>query len=99
MWKGMRLRGIQVGESMGIRHRTTRTSGAPSARCHTTHHWAGLAHLRSSRSGYTRVHLLDHSRTGMSSIRMLGGHWMVTGRQAVLRDALVGGKRLRHHHF
>lgn len=93
----MRLRGIQMGKSVGIRHRATRPGGS-SARGHSTHHRAGLAHLRSSCGGNTGVHLLYHSLAGVASVGVLGGHWMVAGRHAMLRDALVGGKRLRHHH-
>lgn len=93
----MRLRGVQVGESMGVRHGATRTGGS-SARGHPTHHWAGLAHLRSSCGRNPGMHLMYHCLAGMSSVRMLGGHWMVAGWHAMLRDALVGGKRLRHHH-
>lgn len=91
----MRLRGIQVGESVGIRYGTARTS-RPSARGHPTHHRTSLAHLRSSRRRYTRVHLLYHSGSRVS-IWMLSGHW-VTGGKSMLRHALVGRERLRHHH-
>lgn len=73
----LRLRGIQMGESMGIGHRAPRT-GCPSARGHPTHHRSRLAHLRPSRRGNTRMHLLHHSRPRVSSIWMLSGHWVMT---------------------
>lgn len=43
------------------------------------------------------MHSLYHVRPRVSSVRVLR-HWVVTGRHAVLRHALAGGERLRHHH-
>lgn len=99
--KHMRLRGIQVGEGMGIwagATRTTRTTrtNCPSARGHARHHRARLADLGSSRRRHTRMHLLYHSSAGVS-VWMLRGHWVIGGKP-MLRHALVGRKRLRHHH-
>lgn len=93
--KHMRIRGVQMGEGVGVRDGTTRTSSA-SARGHPTHHRAGLAHLRSTRLGDPRMHLLYHSLSRMS-VWMLSGHWVVARGHAMLH-ALMGGKRLRHHH-
>lgn len=93
--KHMRLRGIQVGEGMSIWAGATRTN-CPSARGHAAHHRARLADLRSSRRRDARMHLLYHSSARVS-IWMLRGHW-VTGGKPMLRHALVGRKRLRHHH-
>ena len=91
--KHMRLRGIQVGESMSVWH--TRASSS-SARGHSTHHRACLADLRSVRRGYTGMHLLSHAGAWVS-VRMLRGHW-VARRESMLGHALVGRERLRHHH-
>jgi hypothetical protein len=88
----MRLRGIQVGESMGVRNAR---ASSPSAWWHPTHHRARLADLRSPWCGYARMHLLYHSGAWVS-IRMLRVHWVSWGK--VLRHALVGRERLRHHH-
>jgi hypothetical protein len=86
-----------MGQGMGIRHRATRTSGS-SARGHPTHHWARLAYLRPSWCRNSRMHLLHHRRSRVSSVRMLSGHWVVAGGKPVWRHALMGRKRLRHHH-
>lgn len=94
--KHVRIRGVQMGEGVGVRDGTARTSGA-SARGHATHHGAGLAHLGPARLRDTRVHLLYHSRSRMSGVGMLSGHWVVARGHAMLH-ALMGGKRLRHHH-
>lgn len=50
------------------------------------------------------MHLLDHARAGglsteMGRVGMLGlGHWVTRRQPRMLRDALMGRKRLRHHH-
>jgi hypothetical protein len=94
--KHMRIRGVQMGEGMGVWDGTARTSGA-SARGHATHHGTGLANLGPARLRDTRMHLLYHSRSRMSGVWMLSGHWVVARGHAMLH-ALMGGKRLRHHH-
>lgn len=91
--KHVRLRGIQVRESMSIGH--TGTSGS-SARGHSTHHRTCLADLRSVRRRYAGMHLLSHAGAWVS-VWMLRGHW-VARRKSMLGHALVGRERLRHHH-
>lgn len=91
----VRLCGVEMRESMGIRHRST--VGTIAARWHSTHHRTSLSDLWPPRCRYPRMHLLHHASTGMASVGVLTGHWVVAGRQTVLRNAL-SGKRLRHHH-
>lgn len=101
----MRL-GAQVREGMRVRDRTARpcTPSTPGTRRHASHHGPGLSDLRASRSGDTRMHLLHHARARrlsaqMCRVGMLGlGHWVTRGQPGMLRDALMGRERLRHHH-
>lgn len=95
--KHMRIRRVQMRESVGVRYRAT-GAGGTSARGHPAHHGARLTDLRPARSGNTRMHLLYHSGSRVSSVWVLAGHWVVARGHAVLRHALMGGKRLRHHH-
>lgn len=86
---------VQVLQSMCVRYRATGAS-SPAWR-HTSHHGPRLTHLRTTSSGHTRVHVLNHTR--LDHIRMLRlGHWMARRHSRVLGNALMGRKWLGHHH-
>lgn len=96
--KKMRLRRAQMRECMGIGYWTSRACSA-STRGHSTHHRTGLADLGPSRHRNPGVHLRDHASTWMNGIRMLSvGHRMAWRQTRMLRNALMGRERLRHHH-
>lgn len=95
--KHLSLRGTQVGEGMGI---WNSGGSSPSARGHATYHRTRLADLVSSWRGYARyarVHLLYHSGAWVS-VWMLRVHGVALGEPVLLCHALVGRKRLGHHH-
>ena len=96
--KKMRLRRAQMRECMGIGYWTPRACRA-STRRHSTHHRTGLADLRPSWHRNPGVYLLHHPSTRMDGIRMLSvGHRMAWRQTRMLRNALMGRERLRHHH-
>lgn len=73
------------------------TGASSRAWRHTSHHGPWLTHLRTTSIGNARVHVLYHTR--LDHIRVLGlGHWMARWHSRVLGNALMGRKRLGHHH-
>ena len=92
----VRLSRAKMREGMSLCS-TPRTSCA-SARRHPTHHRSALTDLRTSWCRHSGMHLLDHASTGMSIGMLTGSHWMTWRQARMLWDALMGRKRLRHHH-
>lgn len=94
--KQMGLGRSQMRQSMGL-YRASRASCSCSRR-HPAHHRSTLGDLRSARRRYPGVDLLNHSGPGMGIRVLTGGHRVTRRKAMVLRNALMGRKRLRHHH-
>ena len=82
---------------MGIGYRTTRTSRGCARR--NSHHRTCLADMRTTRPRYSWMHLLNYSSCGWCTSWMMGWAHRMRREAWMLGDALMGSKRLRHHHF